>query len=217
MKTKKQTLIETLQKLKGPADFILVAETTQEANKKSRVTKIVTPANLETITKFKLAKVRMGEDYEDSVNAQREKEGLSPDFKAGSTYCIPLNMIDTGVKAFISGMLAKIGIQFIPIFSRIIFKHKEHEQYYVRVYPNLCKEFLSESLFFDKDGNDITEKWSSIQAEYFKVPPKDSGRQGTEKSTLVNNYKLENVKYLGEGIINELTEDHLKLVEKLSK
>ena len=215
MKTKKQTIIETLQKLKGEADFLLIAETKKDALKKSRVSKIATPANLEVVTKFTMAKVRMGSDYSEQVNLQREKEGLTPDFKASATYCIPLNMIDTGIKAMVSSVLAKFGIQFIPVLSKVIYKHQEKDQYYLRVYPNLCKEYQCESLYFDVNGNDITTQWKSLEAEYFTLPSKDSGKQGTDKKIIVNNYKLENVKFLGDGIINELTEDHIKMIDRL--
>lgn len=218
MKSKKQTLIETLQKLKGEADFVLVAETIQEANVKSRITKLSTPANLEVVTKFTMAKVRLGANYSDAVNKQREAEGLTPDFVAGPTYAESLNRLETGLKALCIGVVEKVfGFTLKPALSQFVYRHKVKEQMYLRVYPNLCLEYVSESLFFDKEGNDITAQWKDLQAEYFKMPSKSSGKQGTEKTVLVNNYKIENVKYLGDGIINELTEEHIKMIDRLSK
>jgi len=52
---------------------------------------------------------------------------------------------------------------------------------------------------FDANGAEITpEQWEKIQAEYFPLPSKNE-HQGLDNPILVNNYSLENVKYLKQG------------------
>ena len=216
IKTKKEMIVENLQKIKGVGDFQLVAETEKVALKKSRKTKTPTPERFSKITKVTLATVSLGNDYENEVNKQLAEEGKEDNFKAQGTYCFPLTRIETGLRAFAEGLLNKIGLSFSDKLSKIIFKHNEREQLYLRVYPSLAKEFLSNSVFFDAEGNQITkEEFKAIEEEF--LPLSSSASQGgVEKKIIVNNYKIENILYLGDdekNPINELTEEKLNLVK----
>lgn len=215
IKTKREVILEELRKLKGVGDFQLVAETEKVALKKSRVTKIATPAHLTKISKVTLATVSLGNDYEQSVNERLVTEGKDDNFEAQGTYCFPLTRIETGLRAMAENLLNKFGLTFLDKLSKIIFKHKERDQLYIRVYPNLAKEYSSNSVYFDAHGNELTkEEFKAIEAEYLS---KSSGaaQGGLENKIIVNNYKLENILYLGDdkkNPINELTEEKLKLV-----
>ena len=215
IKTKREVILEELRKLKGVGDFQLVAETEKVALKKSRVTKIATPAHLTKISEVTLATVSLGNDYEQSVNERLVAEGKDDNFEAQGTYCFPLTRIETGLRAMAENLLNKFGLTFLDKLSKIIFKHKERDQLYIRVYPNLAKEYNSNSVYFDAHGNELTkEEFKAIEAEYLS---KSSGASqgGLENKIIVNNYKLENILYLGDdkkNPINELTEEKLKLV-----
>ena len=215
MKTKKQVIIESLQKIKGVGDFQLVAETEKVALKKSRVTKAPTPSRYEKITKVTMATVSLGNDYEKAVNKRLEDEGKATDFKAGSTYCVPLKAIDGMFKTFVDNLLKKIGLTFTDKLSKIIYRHKEKDQYYVRVYPNLAKEYKVNNVYFDADGVELSQdEFKAIEAEYLPLHG-DSKQGGLENKIIVNNYKLENILYLGDKDktpINELDEDVANLV-----
>jgi len=162
-----------------------------------------------------LATVSLGNNYEEEVNKRLLVEGKEDDFKAQGTYCFPLTRIETGLKALAEKLLNKIGLTFLDKLSKIIFKHNEKEQLYVRVYPNLAKEYKANSVYFDADGTELTkEEFKEIEAEY--LPLRSSATQGgLEDKIIVNNYKIENILYLGDNDknpINELTEEKLKLV-----
>jgi len=213
IKTKEKCILEGLQKIKGIGDFQLIANTTQVANKKSRVTKIKTPDHLVEITKVAFVTVSLGDNYTDAVKSQRKAEGLSTDFKAQATYCTPLNQIRTDL---ISRALKMLGVYLTEKSSEVIYKHNTKNQFYLRVYPSLAREYQVTHVFFDAHGNEIPlEDWPQIQAEYFKLPTKNKN-QGLEKDIIVNNYKIENVLYLADKdschIINELNEEHLEIV-----
>ena len=217
LKTKKQSIVETLQKVKDEGDFQFVAETTKEALKKSRVTKEPTPERFQKVSKLLVATVRLGSDYEKEVNKKLESEGKETDFKAKGTYTVPLETLDEGLKKSIKGLLEKLGIKLTPKTSKIIYKHAEKEQLYVRVYPTLAKNFESNSKYFDAFGAEIShEEWKKIEQEYFTLPSANKSQGLSKENTIiVNNYKLEGILYLGSGdksAINELTSDTLKLI-----
>lgn len=185
-------LIETLNAVESKGAFGFVAVTTQEALKKSRTTKEPTPARYVTMTTYRACTVSLGNDYEAVVNARLIKEDLEPDFQAQATYCMPV----------------------AP--NRLVYKHKNNDTYYLRVYPNLCHSFKSVIRYFDAEGTELgAERWKEIQAEYFKLPSKNES-QGLDNPVLVNNYKLENVKFLkrGEIILDELTTEIIKITSK---
>jgi hypothetical protein len=212
IKTKQEMIIEGLQKIKGIGDFQLIANTLQVANKKSRITKIATPENLTEVTKVAFVTISLGDNYTEAVNNQRLLEGKTDDFKAKATYCSPLSQINNDL---IRMFLKKIGINLTEKSSEVIYKHDGRDQYYVRVYPSLAKEYQVTHVFFDAFGEVIpNEQWKELQKHYFKMPSPNKS-QGLEKQVIVNNYKLENVLYLGDKkieVINELTEEHLKVV-----
>lgn len=231
LKTKKQTILEELQKIKGVGDFTLVAETNEAALKKSRVTKVATPSHLATITKIKLAIVSMGNSYQESVNKRLEEEGKDANFQAKKTYCLPLTQIEGGVVGFAKSILKKVGFKVPEKFSKIIYKHGEREQYYLRVYPNLATKYEVKNFYFDANGNALTkDEYEKIKEEYLKLDEKigkgennaekfidciDNSQGGLENKVIVNNYKIENVLYLGDErvtVINELDEETLALV-----
>ena len=215
IKTKREVLIEALSKIKGVGDFQLIAETIKDANKKSRQTKVPTPDRWAYVSKLAFITVSLGNDYETEVNKQLEAEGKDASFKAKGTYCFPLTRIETGLRGMVESILKKIGLKISDNLSKIIYKHYEKDQLYLRVYPGLAKEYHCKNVYFDAHGTELTEEeFKAFEAEY--LPPKSSAKQGgVEKKIIVNNYKIENVLYLGDNEINpinELTEEKLKKV-----
>ena len=184
--TKKQQVIQEVSNLDTKGLFNFVAVTTKTPLKKSRITKIITPSNLSTVTKYTNNTVSLGNDYQKAVNNRLNKEGKDKDFQTKGTYCTPISD------------------------NKMIYKHKEREVYYLRVYPNLCVSFKRVIKYYDANGVDITDQWKVIEAEYFSLSsPNES--QGLDKSIIVNNFKIDNVKYLkrGDFIFNELTQEIL--------
>ena len=182
MKTKTESIIEWIKSLECIGCFSFVAVTTKDSLKKSRITGEATPERFKSIITYRYQTISCGNDYEKAVNNRLEKEGSNRDFSAVGTYCVPVGS------------------------GKILFKHKDKEQYYVRVYPNLCASFKTIVKRLDACGNDITDQWKAIEAEYFSIH-KANDNQGLDNPIIVNNYKLENVKYLkrGEFELNELT------------
>ena len=217
MKTKKEAILENLRKIKGTGDFEIIAQTEKKALKKSRLTGITTPENLAVITKVTLATVSLGNDYEKAVNESLKKEGKEANFerKEGG-YCIPLSAIECGLFEIVEKVLHKLGISRKDRLSKVIYKHKEKDQFYVRVYPNLAKSYTSYSIYFDVGGNEIKpQEFEEIEKEYLTIK-KEGTRQGLDEEVEVRNYKLENIIYLGSDktvFINELDEE---LLNKLS-
>ena len=231
IKTKRETIVDALQKIKGIGDFQMVAETEKVALKKSRITKVPTPDRFARISKVTLATISLGNEYEKEVNARLLKEGKDDSFKSQGTYCVPLSQVDDGLKGFVHTLMNKIGLTFMDKLSKVIYKHKEREQLYVRVYPNLAKSYQSHSVYFDANGVELTkEEFKAIEAEYLPLDTKigkgdnpaekfidkiDLSQGGLDNKIIVNNYKLENILYLADGDknpINELTEEKLNLV-----
>jgi hypothetical protein len=212
-------------------DFQIVAETEKVALKKSRTTKAPTPSKYSKITKVKLATVSLGNNYEEEVRKRQEAEGKEANFEAKKTYCFPLTRIETGLRGLAEGLLKKFGLKIEDKLSKVIYKKNDSDQLYVRVYPNLAKEYKSNSVYFDNDGNQLTkEEFEAIEAEYLPLDKKigkgennaekfidciDNSQGGIEEKIIVNNYKIENILYLGDNDknpINDLTEEKLKLV-----
>jgi hypothetical protein len=189
--SKKEQVKKELASLKAQGVFSFVAETTKKALKKSRITKITTPDNLTEIKKVVYNTVSLGNDYQKAVNNRLAKEGKAQNFQSEGTYCEPVSD------------------------NKILYKHKEREEYYLRVYPNLCVSFKRVTKYFDKNGVEINKTdWDIIEAEYFPLPSPNE-KQGLDNPIIVNNYKIDNVKYLkrGDFIYNELTQE---LLDKLA-
>ena len=218
MKTKRQTIVESLQKIRGVGDFQIVAQTvksglTEKGNpKKGRTNKIPCPAQFHEVTKVICATVSLGNNYEEEVNARLLKEQKDADFKAQGTYCYPLTKIETGLRAIADKILNKMGLTFSDKLSQVIFKKNDSEQLYLRVYPNLAKSsFDTHSVhYFDANGVEMTkEEFKAVEAEYFPISA-GASQGGLEDKIIVNNYKLENILYLADGDknpINELTQE----------
>ena len=215
LQTKKQMIVDNLRSMKK-GNFRFVAKTTVDALKKSRVTKEPTPAHLQTITKLIFKTMTFGADYETEVNKQREIEGKDVDFQSQGTYCLPLPSLDKGIitkcKNFIFDLL---GFEIPESLSKVIYKHKEKDQLYVRVYPTLCTSVEEVLIIYDADGKEISkEEYKKLQEEYLPLKGK-SKSQGTDKEIVVLNYKLENVLFI-DDCLNELSGEILsKIVDKL--
>lgn len=214
--TKKQQIIDSLQKLNG-GDFQFVARTIEEALKKSRITKLPTPEKYQKITKLYFATISLGNNYEKEVNKQREIEGLEENFKAQSTYTVSLKQLADNPSTLLEiseYIMTLLGIELTDTFSKIVYKHKEKNQFYLRVYPELAEKQDTIILYFDNDGNELSrEEVEKLREEF--LPKKDyvSKAQGTKKKIVVLNYKLENILYLG-NIINELKQSDLNLLSR---
>lgn len=186
-----QDKIDTLNAIQAKGVFSFVAVTTKAALKKSRVTKEFTPANIATVTVYRACVVSLGNDYEAVVNSRLIKEGKDDDFVAGSTYCAPVAS------------------------NRLVFKHKDKDSYYLRVYPNLCASFKTVVRYFGTDGQEISAAaFKLLEAEYFPLKGGNDS-QGLDDAVIVNNYKLENVKYLKRGDIHidELTSQIIQITK----
>ena len=181
-------ILEILNEVEDRGAFSFVAVTTKDALKKSRKTNTATPENLSTVTVVRACTVSLGNNYQNAVNNRRKTEGKKADFKAQPTYCEPISK------------------------NLLVFKHKKIDQYYLRVYPNLARSFKTIVRYFDVNKVEITQNWRELEAEYFTLQSQNKN-QGLENQVLVNNYKLENVKYLkrGEILIDELTSEIITL------
>jgi hypothetical protein len=183
-------MINALAEVTDKGAFSFVAVTKKEALKKSRYTKEPTPDNLMTITVVRVCTVNLGHDYESLVNNRLTKEGKDADFAAGSSYCFPYTR------------------------NKLVFKHHEKDTFYLRVYPNITRSFKSIVRYYDSNGLEILgEQFKELEKEYFAIKG-GTVSQGLDDSVLVNNYKLENVKYLkrGDVIINELDNNIINLI-----
>ena len=191
LKTKKESIIDTLGKLWN-GEFKMISKTLKKALKKSRTTGQPTPAHLVEVTVYKYAKVVLGGKYSQHINAMRIDEGKSPDFRAQATYCEAVSE------------------------NGIIQKHKEREDYYLRVYPTLAQAYESVTVRFDSAGNKIDDAtWKQLEGEYFPLKSENSS-QGLDKALIVNNYKFENVLYLNKDnveIVNELSKEIIDILE----
>ena len=179
MENKVRKVINKFNKLNKAGVFSFASITEKKALKKSRFTKQPTPDHLTVITKVKKCTISAGNDYTKLMNKKLEETNQEANFQSKGTYCEPVDM------------------------GKFIWKHKEKDQYYLRVYPGLCGSFKSTTLYLDKNKNVISnEEFKKIEEEYFSV------KKFNENSVAVANYKLENVKYLkhGEVIINEMPE-----------
>ena len=168
-------VVESLKSFDGRGLFLFVARTTKDALKKSRKTKEPTPERLSVVTTIRIQTVSLGNEYEKAVNNRLLKEGKEVSFEAQGSYCSPVGN------------------------SKLLYKHSSRDQYYLRVYPNLCESFKTVVRRFDKNGQEISaERWKDIEAEYFPLKG-ESDNQGLDNPIMVNNYKLENVLYLKRG------------------
>lgn len=190
MASNQKQMIQDLAEVTDKGIFSFVAVTTKDALKKSRITKEATPDNLMTVTVVRACTVSLGHDYESLVNNRLVKEGKENDFSSGGSYCFPYTR------------------------NRLVFKHHEKDTYYLRVYPNIARSFKSIVRYYDADGIEIpAEEFKELEKEFFAVKGKIEN-QGLEDVVLVNNYKLENVKYLKRGdiIVDQLDGNILDLI-----
>lgn len=167
--------IDSLITLENSGAFSFGAITEKKALKKSRITKEPTPEKYARIYKIILATVSLGNDYQNSVNNRLKKEGKETDFESQGTY----------TESFKN--------------SKIVLKHKHKNLYYVRVYPNLCHSFNTRKEYFDSDGNHLYyRKFKKLEKEYFSLPSVNKS-QNLDDQIIVNNYKMENVKWVKRG------------------
>jgi len=181
-------IIEALAKINEKGIFSFVAVTQKEALKKSRLTKIETPNHLKTITVVRACTVSLGHDYQAIVNLRLRKEGQDANFVAGETYCYPYTK------------------------NNLIFKHHKKDSFYLRVYPNIANSFKTILRYYDSNGLEI-HNFKEIEKEFFPLSGGNEN-QGLDNSVVVNNYKIENVKYLKRGsfMINEIDLDIASLI-----
>lgn len=195
--TRREQLVDTLGNLKN-AMVTVVTVTDQEALQKSRLTGSPTPENLQKVKKFaKRDEQLIGADYETVVKKLRFKEaGLiqkvkiiftGDKFKAGETYTVRLT--ENGA----------------------VLQHKDKGTKYLRTLSRPDSPVKSE--YYDADGSNLTETWHDLRDEYFKKAYSNK-KQELEDPVIVNNTKLDNVKYIrledGTVIFNELTEPILR-------
>jgi hypothetical protein len=196
LQTKKEHLIETLGKLKN-AEAVIVSVTEMSlenkgVNVKSRITGQPTPENLTKVKKYALRKdLLIAADYEKVVKKYRFKEA---------------GIIGKVKKIFTGDNFHAEGTYTERVTGNgVVLQHKENKTKYLRVLYTPDSEVKSE--YYDRDGANITDNFKALQEEYFKKPGENK-KQGLEEPILVNNFKLDGVKYLevdGQVIVNELT------------
>ncbi len=173
---KTKAIIKALTSFDITGIFAFEAETEVKTLKKSRLTSQPTPDVLLNVKKLLAATVSLGNDYETAVNNRRIKEGSEANFEAKESYCEPVGD------------------------NNIVFKHKDKEQFYLRVYPNLCKSFHTSVSFVSANGQTWTEQEFYKQfSEYLPAPSKSGSTQGLNDPIQVRNYKLENIRKLKRG------------------
>jgi len=190
MASNQREMINTLAEVTDKGIFSFVAVTKKEALKKSRLTKAPTPENLAEITVVRACTVSLGHDYQDMVNKRLEKEGKDADFASSGSYCSPYTR------------------------NRLVFKHHEKDTYYLRVYPNIARSFKTIVRYYDAFGAEIPlEEFKDLEKEYFAIKGKNDN-QGLDDIVIVNNYKLENVKFLKRGdiLVDDLSYDVISLI-----
>ena len=190
MASNQREILSTLAEVTEKGIFSFVAVTKKEALKKSRITREPTPEHLSSITVVRACTVSLGHDYEALVNNRLAKEGKEGDFSSSGSYCSPYTR------------------------NRLVFKHHEKDTFYLRVYPNIARSFKTIVRYYDANGWEIpVEEFKELEAEYFAIKGKNEN-QGLDDTVLVNNYKLENVKYLKRGdiLVDELDAEILSLI-----
>ena len=159
----------------------------EKANKKNtltckaRSTKEPIPENLTTIKKIVFKTVGVGFKYTKLVNNNLKKAGEKENFVAKETYTESV------------------------MGSNLILKHKIEDQYYLRVYDNICKG-LPKSVYFDKYLNVIEgDELAQIKKDFLPLPKKG-------EIVKPRNYKVENVLHAsyGDFSIDDVNIDNLK-------
>jgi len=169
----KLSVIDSIPPIKGVFGFEALTE--EKALKKSRINKQPTPPRLQVIHKLFRGTVWMGGDYQEMVNARREKEEKENSFQSKPTYCFPVGE------------------------NKLLWKHKETEQLYFRLYLGYGSTMTSEIKFFDADWKEIPlDEYREIKAQYLKLDSENLSQELTEEIK-VRNYKIENVSRLKRG------------------
>jgi len=176
--TRKEQIIKNVKALDKKGLFSFVALTNRKALKKNRETKESTPElYAQGVDVLYSSTVSLGNEYEKAVNNRLKKEGKDQDFEAQGSYAIP------------------------DADNLILYKHKEKDQYYLRVYPNLCHSFHTTIKYYlALNGQEITkEDYKKIEALYLEKRDNKNKNQGLDNDILVRNYKIENVLYVKQG------------------
>ena len=158
----------------GLFSFQAVTEVT--TLKKSRISGLPLPAELIGAVKEVRTTVSLGNDYEAAVNRRRLIEGKQADFQAKDSYAHPYKE------------------------SKVVFKHKSKDQYYLRVYPNLCHSFKTEITYTDSNGKEYSKKeFEEKFSEFLPKPSQSNKNQELTEEIIVRNYKIENIVKLKHG------------------
>lgn len=189
LRTREQDKIETLIKVALKGLTQIVSETFKEPLKKSRLSKEPTPEKFSKVTKYTYMTMSLGHDYGDILDKQLKKLGINETYDVSETYCHCVSD------------------------NKLVYKHNEREQFYLRVYPGLCASFKTVIKYYDAQGTEILN-WKDVEAEYF-AQKSGSVKQlvaGIQKEITPNNIKMENVKYIKQGdfCLNDLTQDIIK-------
>lgn len=192
--TRKEQIIRDIRALNKRGLFSFVALTNRKALKKNRETKEPTPElYAQGVDVLYSSTVSLGNEYEQAVNNRLKKEGKESDFEAQGSYAIP------------------------DADNLILYKHKEKDQYYLRVYPNLCHSFHTVVKYYlASNGQELTkEEYKRIEDLYLEKRSDSNKNQGLDDDILVRNYKIENVLYVkqGEFVLTNLNDLLKKAIE----
>ena len=148
---------------------------------KARSTKNPIPERLTTIIKFVFKIVGVGYKYTTLVNNRLKEAGEKDNFVAKDTYTE--SVLD----------------------SNLVLKHKVKDQYYLRLYDDLCKG-KPLSIYFDKNLDIIEDdELAQIKSDFLPLP---------KKSEIVKprNYKMENILFAsyGDFTIEDIDVEELK-------
>ena len=199
--SKTEMILNNLNSL-ATGEIKFVGKTTKTALKKPRkqfTSEEFIPERFQTITKYTYITSKIATSYPHEVNVVRGQEGKNTTFRSKETYCVPVDE------------------------NLVVWKHKEKDQLYIRMYPFQCEEFETRSVYFDHNGEQLTsEEYNEAFQKYisgWQDPEKSKqakqASQGVDKPIEVRNWKIEGVVFLQDNqnniIINELTDDLLKL------
>jgi hypothetical protein len=169
-------LVNALNEMGTSGQATLESTTAPSMTVKDRHTK----APFESIFKGKIYRIKkeyvtMGISYENAVNNQRKREGITEEFEAVSN--------DT-----------------YKTINKYIIQHKETGEYYLRYYLEMNANYPhSEYIWCYADGTELTEAELNTLKSGFLSSKSGSSSQGTEKEIMVRQVKLSGVTRLALG------------------
>jgi len=190
-----KTLTQILNDLNGHGRCVIIAKTEVELLKKGRSSTkgnvVPVPSKLEGLTRYYQIVASIGHSYSDAVKNQIEKAG------GDSTLWVDEE--------------CKYSERDPESSNGIVRRHKvNHDQKYLRYFPELMGETHGKSFYLNAQGDDVTgEITPEIEAEFFKDWKNEPSLKqslvmaeqeiGLKKEVKPRNLKADNLLYLKRG------------------